>query len=671
MPNRCVTPFGAVALALLVFTAPSLAAGKPSSRSSIVPGPGVITDEEAAIAPDPAIGAEHAVILVEETEQDDSALQPLTRYHLRAKILSNEGRDLANVKIPILHPGGHLTEWWGRTMTPDGGRMEIPLDMLKETTAQKTGRWEYRYLSATLAGVEPGCVIDYGYTYRDTYNRLVYILPRSIIRLPLERPWAVREFHYRWTPSGAAAPAATVKRETNLAVTVTREGKDFVVHAKDLAPVVEEPAMPADYEVHSAVTFYYVFIPGKNVDDYWKTVGLWIEDEAKTFNSYIPPLDNAIRDMHLAPDATLKARLMAAYDWMNVNVRNTSLKSAEELEVARDKKSDRLGTAGKILKKQEGDVFQIALTYMGLARQLGADASLVLASDRTVGDWHPNLLSTDQFDDALVAIRAPGDPPEKAVVVAPSSGLPFGQIPWWTSGGKAFETLPTGSLRVDLPYAGPNESRSETKVEVKWQEDGRAIRWSRSSTGQEGYLDRLTLRKLIPEERKKRLDEICGAGSQFDIARAEAPGIDDLLAGFRFECEGESIASPTPSGAGELDVSMAGPWIEALPELSAPVRHHPVVLGYPRVESLQIDILPPAGYVAAAASPPVTIEGPYGDYSLETRADDKGYHLTRTLTVKTPRVEVRSFEGLRSFLSQIQRADRTPLVFRKAGAPAS
>lgn len=332
MPKSLLQTVGAVSVAGAMGLAPMLAAGRKPPASSILAGPPFITDEEKAIVADPNAGAEHAVILVEETEQDDSALQPLTRYHLRAKILSSEGRDLANVEIPLLHPGGHILQWWGRTILPDGGVIEIPQELLKEQTVIKSGRWEYHSLNAALAGVEPGCVIDYGYTYRDTKVR-------SLIRLPLERPWPVRRLRFRWTPVEAWTPASTVRRESTLAVNVIRDGKSFFADAANLLPVAMEPDMPADYEVHSAVTFYYVFIPSKDADDFWKAVGLRIENTARIFNSYLPPLDDAIGKMKLPPDAGLATKLQSAYDWMAANVKDVSLRTAEELEIERKERA--------------------------------------------------------------------------------------------------------------------------------------------------------------------------------------------------------------------------------------------------------------------------------------------------------------------------------------------
>lgn len=315
---------------------------------------------------------------------------------------------------------------------------------------------------------------------------------------------------------------------------------------------------------------------------------------------------------------------------------------------------------------------QIGLTYMGLVRRLGAEAALVLASDRTRSDWHPNLLSTDQFDEILVAVRAPGDPDEMMTLVDPCSGLPFGEIPWWVTGGKAPMTTPSGFRPIDLKVSEAEKNHSETRGEIAWGESGEAtVRWSRAGSGQYGYLDHLVLRLLTPDKRSKCLAEICGAGRDLEVSLAESPKIDDLGSAFQLRCEGVlGLTGPT-EGAGGHDIRWTGPWIEPLPDLSASSRHHPVILPFPRSESLSLDVAAPPGYASGEAPDPVEIKGPFGGYSLAVSARPGGFHVERALTLSVARVETRSYAGLQRFLTEVQRADRTPLVFVRAGAPHS
>jgi len=89
----------ALAGAMSMVICPPLAHAK---KGEIEPGPAVMSEEERALEADPARGIEHAVIVVEETSRaEDKGSGTKTTFHLRAKILSNEGRDLANTIFAV------------------------------------------------------------------------------------------------------------------------------------------------------------------------------------------------------------------------------------------------------------------------------------------------------------------------------------------------------------------------------------------------------------------------------------------------------------------------------------------------------------------------------------------------------------------------------------------
>src|SRR6266850_5937922 len=188
-----------IAILVLLFSSglalASSAAGEPG------PGPAAISDEEMAIVADPNNGATHGVILLEEWLQDDNAKIGRTRFHMRAKILSNEGRDLANMEIPLRHKEAELKEWWGRVLTPDGSKTEIPREQLTEKSVIKSARREVRTLNVALPGVEPGTVIDFGYEVRDPVISWATLVP-------LQRAWPMRRLRYRWIPVTGENPAA-------------------------------------------------------------------------------------------------------------------------------------------------------------------------------------------------------------------------------------------------------------------------------------------------------------------------------------------------------------------------------------------------------------------------------------------------------------------------------
>src|SRR5438093_1066969 len=109
----------------------------------IGPGPSVISEEEKAIQADPANGLQDGVVLVDEGEWTENlGMNSDYTYHFRAKILSNEGRDLANIEMPWNMDESGLYEWWGRTILPDGTVLELPKDQFIQQPLIRMGKAE-------------------------------------------------------------------------------------------------------------------------------------------------------------------------------------------------------------------------------------------------------------------------------------------------------------------------------------------------------------------------------------------------------------------------------------------------------------------------------------------------------------------------------------------------
>jgi len=246
-----------VVLALLVC---SPAAAKKAER--IEPGPTVMSEAEKALQPDPAAGIEHGIILVEEAFRNEDLNEDMeTTFHLRAKILSNEGRDLANIEISFETKGSELERWWGRTILPDGTVYELTRDELEQQSLVSSSHTDLQVMKAALPGVVAGCVIDYGYVLREPGY-----IPYD--RIPLQRRWPIQKLSYRWQPYRYLQGAYRLVKAENLNVKAGFQKNVFRIVAEDLPPVVDEVLMPPDHMVQAAVMLYYV--PQRtNYDRYW------------------------------------------------------------------------------------------------------------------------------------------------------------------------------------------------------------------------------------------------------------------------------------------------------------------------------------------------------------------------------------------------------------------
>lgn len=637
--------------------------------TKITPGPSTISDEEKTIAPDPAHGAEQGVILVEETElNQDIAAQDQVAYHLRAKILTNEGRDLANVEIPLEGRFGELLQWWGRTLLPDGTVVELPQKDLNEQIVRKSAYRETRVLKGALPAVVPGCVIDYGYVARASQST-------QPVRVSLQRLWLVRELRYHWIPRPGFGSAYVMSLSEGLDLQATKEDRMIRVAGKNLPPVASEPLMPPDDEVRAAVTFYYTFYP-KNPKQYWNDVARHVEENLRRFLTKDQPalsrtryLKEAIGEMKIPADADIAAKLRTVNDWIGANVVNLSLRSSEEREAyAAEKHAPEEDSAFDVMSNRHGTNDQLDKLFVGFARELGAEAWLVLATDRTDHYFNPSMISVDQLDATLVAVLPPGNAKEAVTLVDSGSGLPYGEIPWWYTGSKALLLTPDGAKSITLRPSEAKNSVSETKATVRFEGDHTSdkIAWSRTATGQQWYLDRRWVRSMRPDARQKRLVEICGQQGDFEVSHAEVPDLDKHGGSFRISCEGSRPQEPPDETALDFKYSFSGAGIEVVPELSSKNRAYPVIFNFPRVDLNVIEVSSPEGFVPSEVPPPVKVEGRFGRYELTIARTPGGFNVSRKLALLALRVPASEYEDLRKFLTEVTRADRTQLSFRRA-----
>lgn len=641
MPGPRLSPRIAAAAACCLLCVPAGA----DTRIRIEPGPLVITEEEQAIASDPEAGTEHVVTLIRETQlNDDYGADSELQFHLRAKILSGEARDLANVGIALTERQ-KLTRWWGRTLLPDGRVLELEEKDLVEQHIASAGRFKRSELRGALPGVVPGAVIDYGYTVKGD----VFYWSQ---RVTLQERWPVRRFRFRWKPLRSQTAAFRVYRSEGLDVSVTRDGQSVLVVGNDLPAVPEEPYMPPEHQVRASVVLYYLK-HGDSLKNYWKEHARRIRNSTDTRS----PGDLA-RKALVAPEVAsqpdLPGKLRAAYDWLAANVENPLYEGhdAATLENA---------------SGNEGTVSALDRLYLEMARGLGAETHVVLAPDRRRRLLDPRLLSLEQFETDLIAVRQPGDPDEQAIIVDPDSGLPYGEVPWWFSGAQAALVTSSGIRPVLVPSSGASSNISRVRGEIAlFAEDSILLAaWTRTDDGQAAFSAAQTLAGLSDARREEYLDAACGAGPDTDVIQVDDQVLHPPVR-HQVACETETLLVGLRDDVGRYRLGWTGPWVDVLPVLPPGRRTHAIVFDYPRVETLELRILPPEGLRPTGA--PVTTErsSPYGKYRLAIAVTPEAYTIQRALALFPVFVPAEEYDALREFLEAVRRADDTTLEFARA-----
>ena len=639
---------------LLAFLLPSPVRARPETSLDVKPGPRTISAEEAALAPDGKTGA---VVLLEEQSIDEQFADRVLRFHLRAKILTNDGRALANVVIPYIRGEGKIKDWWARTLLPDGKVIELPLEQAVEHTAMKVRGAEWRELRAALPAVVPGAVIDYGYVLHsgrlDWYNRV-----------DLQREYPIRTLRLRWRPTDLLQGAYRVYGP-DLAIKITKDKGSILVVGSDLPPLVEEPYMPPAYHLRASVGFYYID-PEDDPDHFWDDQARKEERFLVRFLSPNGPLRELVDSWKLSPEMALDKKLEHAYHWVTENVKDTGGLSFEELAAA-DKEGKESFNAKQVLKGREGDSWQLAALFVGLARTLGAEAYLALVTDRRHYFWDASLLSMEPFEDVLAAVRAPGQGDEAFVVSAPGSGLAYGQVPWWSSGTQAMLLTSRGSRTIRVPASDYRKNVSASEATFTFDEEGAMhVAWTRDNKNLRGFELRRYLKDLDTHARQERLQDLCGATHALEISQADSPGLEEKFGTLHLRCVGDAELTGPAEEDGRYTMLLDGPWIEPLPDFEGRAeRVHPVVFDYGRVDSARLTVEAPPGFVPKSAPKPRGIDSDYGRYRRTVQLTERGYLVERHLSFTPLVVPAQEYVGLRAFLDLIRQADQVPLEFER------
>jgi len=642
---------------LLVFLAPLPLQAKPETFLAVGPGPQTISPEEAALAPE---GKPDAVVLLEERSIDEHLTTDREiRFHLRAKILTNEGREVADVTIPYLKGEDKIKEWWARTLLPDGKVLELPLEQAVQHTAVKIRGAELKEMRAALPGVVPGAVIDYGYVLHSLRIPMYE-------RIDLQRKYPIRTLRLRWQPSEVVSGAYRIFGP-GLPITSTKDRAAIRVVGNDLPPMVEEPWMPPAYHVRASVTFYYID-PETDMKHYW-------DDEARKEERYLARFltaggDRAIHDVieswNLSTELGLQQKLQRAYAWVTENVKDTGQLSFEELAASESEDKEAF-TAKQVLKAREGTGWQVAALYVGFARALEAEAYLALATDRRNYVWDASLLSMEPFEMVLVAVRDPGKPDDPFVLCEPGTGLEYGEVPWWATGVHAMVSTKNGFKAVLVPPSDARKNLSDTAATFTFDEEGTMhVAWTRTNKNLRGFDERLHLKNMDAHARGERLQELCGKGGSMEVAQAESPGMEEKFGSLRLECALDAEMTGPTEEIGRYSFTFSGPWIEPLPDFEGrATRVHPAVFDFGRVDKAKLTIQAPPGFAPKGAPEPKQIDTPFGRYRRAVRVTEAGYEVDRGVGFTPLMVPPQDYPALRAFLDQIRQADQVALEFER------
>jgi hypothetical protein len=381
------------------------------------------TPEELKMTSEPAAPEAAAVYLYREERADDKL--HMHSLYVRLKVLTEKGKEYADVEIPYEGRSFGIRAIEGRTIHSDGTVIPFtgkPYEKLLE----KTKTQKYMAKVFTLPDVQVGSILEYRYIL--SYDDYWVYSPQWYVQQPLY----VRKAHYQFLPSehrlddkhGGTMDARVAYfplLPKDAQVQYLESQKMFSLDVEKVEPMQEEEYMPPMGSLTYRVLFYYTL--ARTTDDYWKEEGkYWSRD----IDKFMSPnkLTGAVNQI-VAPSDTPRQKVQKIYDAV-MKLDNSSF-NRDHSRAEDSAEGIKIKTAVDIWDAKRGTADEMTILFVGLVRAAGLKAYVMTVADRNRAIFVKSYLSLDQLDDDIAIVELDGkeeyfDPGERYCT--------FGQLHW-------------------------------------------------------------------------------------------------------------------------------------------------------------------------------------------------------------------------------------------------
>ena len=636
------------------------------------------TPEELSMTSIPEVPGAAALYLSKEETADDGL--HMQSFYYRIKVLTEGGRDLANVELPFAagESGFTIDSVAGRTIHPDGTIIPFtgkPFEKLVE----KMQGYKLKVKVFTLPAVEVGSIIEYRYVIR---------MEDHMFRRPewnVQTDLFTRKAHYMWRPtdltltsedgkqvSSSVAwtpilpPGVTIK-QTEVRI---KSGSDaghtqLDLDVQNILPLPKEQFMPPMQSVAYKVMFFYTSF--HSTKEYWTSEG---KHWAKARDKFIGPgsaVKAAVAGL-VTPTDTQEQKARKLYAAV-MTLENTDFTRGRSSSEEHSDGLKEIRSADDIWTRKRGDGDQIAELYVGMARAAGLKAYVMGVANRRQRFFVPGYLSTDQIDDLIAIVNVDG----KDVFLDPGERYcAFGRLAWvhsMTGGLRETDGGAELALTDALSYKDTHISRvADLKLDDLGVATGSVIL---TYTGDEAMTwrhdalrgDETSLKEGLRSDLEKKLP----GGMEIKVAKIDNLTEYEQPLKVTYEVTGP-IGNPTGKRllvAADLFESNTKP---RFPESK---RDLPVDMKYPSTTQDVVRLtFTPA--MTLESSPAVTTTEWKGAAAFNTLVATTQNSITfrSNLTVGKTIVTPENYNDLRDFYSKVEARDQEPVVLTRSGAAA-
>jgi len=622
-----------------------------------------VAASELTMTSSPEAPGASAILLYRQVDRNDQTNTPYEECYFRIKVLTEKGRERANVELPYVKGQSDVVSIKARVTHPDGKVIDFD-GKIYDKAIVKSREARYQAKTFTLPDVQVGSVIEYSYRELFTNDDVLaqshwtitdelYTVKASFSLHPYDHEGVRMRWRFKLEP-GWAMP---------------KQGPDKVVRLEvaNVTAKIEEEMAPPEVVLLDYVDFeYYMDFVDNDVDKFWRT------SAKKSFSEIEHFIGNSKQAQALAaktvasgdsPEVKARKLFTAAQ-----KLRNLSFEEEKsEQEMRRQGVDKSLRSVDDVLRNGFGYADMITEVYIGLLRAAGVKADAVLVSDRKKRFFAAGALNRNDMDDVAARVVI-GD---KEYYCTPGwPGSSFGAPDWRFMGAPARLLDKEGGKWIETALLDSSNSETRRTAKLKLDAESGSLEGDLTVvyTGVAAGSRRLLMRGEDAAARRKYLEDEVKAVTPIavEVDLTNKPEWDSteepLTASFHFKAQGWATSAgrrvmmpATLFSAGEKHT------FEHAERNAAIYVHYPTR----QVDDIRIEL--PEGWSLQSTSPAVEDDKKIVYYSRKVAFDKGVLQMNRELRLDFMVLDKEYYTALRNFYQEVRTKDEAQVMLQTAG----
>lgn len=625
-------------------------------------------------------GAPAVVLLREETDDD---MNNVHSVYMRIKVLTDAGREYANVEIPYRRRGFGISDISGRTVHADGSIVPFTGKPFDKTVLKSSGL-HVNEKSFILPDVQVGSIIDYRYSLR--YDDTFVLPPVWDVQTDLFQKSAYFKFipfqnhgstvielkhgvaqGVAWStllPTGAQPQIHNLPSQSFATIHQVSYWVDLSM--KDIPALVKEPFRAPSSILAWRVYFYYQ--QNLKADDYWKAEDKYWSNDVSSFVGKGHGVRDAVAKIISASDTPeQKVRKIYAFIETLENQDYIPQRSKQETEVLALKLNKGVED---VLQNRSGSHDDLNRLFVAMVKAAGIPAYMIWVPDRSQEVFVKNFLSTSQFDAEIAIVQLNG----KEVYLDPGSKFcPYGDLDWRYSGVGGLREKGNGpeiGVTPEPSYKQAIMTRmANVFINKQGQLDGLVVL---NFQGIQAMVRRQEGGRTDAEGRKKMLEDelrsMLPGNSEINLQNSPDWNSTDtpLQAEFHVQC-------PFAVAAGKHLMIMQHLFqINEKEQFASPQRMNAVYFHYPWQEADEIHITIPADMQIESLAPDETARLKYAFYQVHQKQISPREMFSRRDFIMGQMVTMpQEYKELKEFYDKVKSGDDQPALVKGSQSVAT